>query len=150
MGKSREFLGAFFLYSVIVPLGFSIASLVIGINNIDATCDKIISSWFMPLSTWLIVYGSVNLPFVVCNAAVIYFMIQEVKGYMKHYKWYQSIGGLFIFAWNIVGAVALFRDAHLCQSGAYSMWAMVLAVLITQWIYLFLGCFVTHQLKDEE
>ena len=150
MGKSNTFLVSFFFYSVVVPLGLSITSIVIGTQNIDATCDKTISSWFMPLSIWLIVYGSVNLPFVICNVAVIYFLIKERKDIMKHYNKYQIVGGLFIIAWNIVGAVALFRDAYLCQSEAYSMWAMVLAVLIVQWIFIFIGCFFGHQLKYDE
>jgi hypothetical protein len=53
---------------------------------------------------------------------------------------YLVVLGLFNLAWNIVGAVSLFRDSATCQSLSYSLWAMVLAVLIVQWVGMVATC----------
>ena len=66
------------------------------------------------------------------------------------YSIFALFTGLFMFAWNIVGAVALFRDAPQCLDEAYSLWAMCLAVLIIQWIGMGLSCIsgITTNKKD--
>jgi hypothetical protein len=51
-------------------------------------------------------------------------------------------------AWNIVGAVALFRDGMDCQSLAYPLWAMALACLIVTWANMFISCFIGFKIKD--
>lgn len=125
------------IFGIGVSLAFSIASLVIGTQYMTSLCDV---NSFIRLSTWLIVYGSVNLAAVCCAILVVIMLaIEHDSTIIVNYSY--TIGfGLFGLAWNIVGAVALFRDSAGCQTAAYSMWAMTLAVLIIQWIGMFVSC----------
>ena len=117
------------LFLVCVSATFSIVSIVIGAQNLNSTCD---ASSFIRLSIWLIVYGSVNLivlaGFLAPNGRVISVLI-----YVTDIIWN--------LAWNIVGAVALFRDSALCQSESQTLWGMTLAVLIWQWLHFAVICF---------
>ena len=97
MTRSNVFYGSFIFYSVVVPLALSIASIVIGSQYMNTVCDRTVPSWFMPLSTWLIVYGSVNLPCVLTNVLIVYLFIVEHDNAGKIYKNYQLVG-LFAFA----------------------------------------------------
>ncbi len=125
------------IFGIGISLAFSIASIVIGTQYMASTCDL---NSFIRLSTWLIVYGSVNLFGVVCAALVVYMLATEHYATMAVNIGYLIVLGLFGLAWNIVGAVALFRDSMSCQSAAYSLWAMTLAVLIIQWIGMLVSC----------
>jgi hypothetical protein len=82
------------------------------------------------LWTWLLTYGIV----VLCSAAVQIVTIILIEKLFILYILVTLLVGMFMFAWNIVGAVALFRDSPACANEAYPLWAMCLAVLIIQWI----------------
>ncbi|AYV77266.1 MAG: hypothetical protein Barrevirus25_9 [Barrevirus sp.] len=128
------------IFMVGIPIAFGISSVYIGSQNMNTLCDKTVSSWFLSLSTWLIVYGSITLFYGVLSVATLTLWITQHNSFSGLYLGTVIPIGLFMFAWNIVGAVALFRDAYPCQTQAYSLWAMVLAVLIIQWIgYVFSG-----------
>ena len=137
------------IFQLAAPLAFSIASLVIGSQNMNTTCDHSATS-FLSLSTWLIVYGSLTLVFVVMAAVSISLLITGHASFFITYAFTAILGGLFMFAWNIVGAVSLFRDSPTCQSLAYSMWAMTLAVLIFQWVGMFVSCFTSTKSKEHK
>ncbi len=125
------------IFGVGIPLAFSIASLVIGSQNMAATCD---AGSFMLLSNWLIVYGSVNLVgTLVALTIVIMIALESPWGAIGSIV-YLVLLSFFNLAWNIVGAVALFRDGMNCQTLSYSLWAMTLAVLIIQWIGMLASC----------
>jgi hypothetical protein len=126
------------IFGIGVSLAFSIASIVIGSQYMNSLCDM---HTFIRLSTWLIVYGSVNLVGVLCATTVVIFLVTEHYLALGFNIGYLVLLGLFNLAWNIVGAVALFRDSMSCQSNSYSIWAMTLAVLIIQWIGMLVSCF---------
>ena len=137
------------IFQLAAPLAFSIASLVIGSQNMGTTCDHSATS-FLSLSTWLIVYGSLTLVFVVMTAVAITLLITGSAGFFVTYGVTAILGGLFMFAWNIVGAVSLFRDSPTCQTFAYSMWAMTLAVLIFQWVGMVISCVTSTKSKEHK
>lgn len=96
------------------------------------------------LWTWLLTYGIV----VLCTAAVQIISIVLIEKLFALYIVVTLLVGLFMFAWNIVGAVALFRDSPTCQRWAYDLWAMCLAVLIIQWVGMLFSCCSGYSLKD--
>lgn len=125
------------IFNIGIACALSIASIVIGSQYMSGvTCD---ANSFIRLSTWLITYGSVNLAGAIAAVFVVIAILNEIAPVASII--YLVLLGLFNFAWNIVGAVALFRDSPACQSLSYSLWAMVLAVLIVQWIGMVASCF---------
>jgi hypothetical protein len=134
---------------VAIPIAFGIPSVYIGSQNMNTTCDKTLSSYFLSLSTWLIVNGSVSLFYAVLSIATLVLWITEHDSYQGLYYGSGLPIGLFMFAWNIVGAVILFRDAYPCQTQAYSLWAMTLADLIIQWVGLVLSCFTLQTTRSQ-
>ena len=131
MGSSIVAVVLICIFGIGAPLAVSIASVVIGSEFMDSWCDV---NSFIRLSTWLLVYGSVNLLGCFCAAAVVVTLVTEHPWASVGNILYLVLLGLFNLAWNIVGAVALFRDSMSCQSYSYSLWAMTLAVLIIQWV----------------
>lgn len=115
----------------IVALATGILGVVIGAMYLDnAPCD---SATIVPLPVWLLVYGCIT----ICTSGVMVVVMKKTDGSKK--KRVQSgncLVGLFGIAWNIIGAVILFRDAYACQSDAYSLWAATLAILVINWIHL--------------
>lgn len=123
---------------IIIPgVALSIASLIVAVNNQDATCDD---NSFISLSTWLIVFASVNfgILFAIVIAGVA--CISSKGAGIAIYIITIIVSTLWTIAWNIVGAVALFRDSMDCLDQTSSIWGMTLAVLILQWISIFQNC----------
>ena len=146
MGASGVLIGLILSFYVAIPLAFSIASIVIGSQNLDATCDD---ASFIPLSTWLFAYGGVQLFFVVTGIIAVVLLIMDHASAFILWVVGLILASLFMLAWNIVGAVALFRDSPSCMDNSYSLWAMTLAVLIIQWISLFVSCCTGTRTKQE-
>ena len=136
------------VFMIASPLAFGIGSLVIGTQNMGATCDHIVPTSFMSLSTWLIVYGSITIAFAVLAIAALFMLITGHAAFMIMLLVVLIPNFLFMFAWNIVGAVALFRDSYPCQTTAYPLWAMTLAVLIIQWIGMVAACCTGKSSKE--
>lgn len=115
----------------IVSLATGILGVVIGamyLNN--APCDL---AAIMPLPVWLLVYGCIT----ICTSTVMVVVIKKDDGTKKkRTQGGNCFVGLFAIAWNIIGAVMLFRDAPTCETDAYSLWASMLAILIINWISL--------------
>jgi hypothetical protein len=119
---------------VFIPLiAFSTASYVVAFQNLDQECDN---SKVLSLTTWLIVYASVNFGqmILITLFAFICHITSSISFFVGSYATLSMFVGLFNLAWNIVGAVVLFRDSMDCLDDATSLWAMTLAVLIFQWI----------------
>ena len=137
---------------VVVPTLFvSLASILIGAQNQDVTCDD---GAVVELSTWLIVSGSLSL------IGVFIFIIFCDLGMGSHI----DLGTrspivfivtivlylLFTLPWNIVGAFALFHDSSACKDQAYDLWAMTLAALINQWINILFSLCSRRGIKAAE
>lgn len=123
---------------ILPQTGLSIADFVIGAQHKDATCDV---GAVVSLSTWLFITGSIGLAFVI--VLVITFIIVVVLGFTKPELLpfplvplviLIIVFSLFNLAWNIVGAVALFRDSMECLNSTKSLWGLTLANLILQWL----------------
>jgi hypothetical protein len=110
-----------------------IASYVILALNWDAACD----GTMMPLPVWLLVFAIFETLYLIKSAVSAYYRKTDTGS--KTLSYGAGINQLFMIIWNIIGAVALFRDSDDCQTALYPLWAMVLAVLIIQWIVM--GCF---------
>ena len=119
--------------------------LTIFLLAVDTPCS---TQALIPLSTWLFAYGGVQLFLVLIGVlALVMFIFEHIAAFIL---WIilMVVGGLFMFAWNIVGAVSLFRDANTCMDQAYPLWAMTLAVLIVQWIGMCVSCFSSKASND--
>lgn len=130
------------LLLILAPLlAFAIVALVLGKVHSDTTCDL---DAVISLSGWLVVYGATGIAFVgafVMLAGTFYITngisLILLFGFLFLYN-------LFSIAWNIIGAVALFRDGMDCRDENSVLWNMTLAVLILQWIGFVLACFTTR------
>ncbi len=136
---------ALLIIFILPTLAVSIASFVVAAQNMDATCD----STMVSLPVWLHVNGAVSL-------AVALFMICTFGAFMATLQWGVLIPfgvvavlySLFNFAWNVVGAVALFRDSMDCLEQTTPLWAMTLAVLILQWLTMISTCCGSTKIKS--
>lgn len=140
----------FIILSVVTLLApaiaLGIAALVIADQNPDITCD----GTMMPLPLWLNVFGGtalglsgflvLALVLLTCGTAI------GLYAYIGIAVLYQ----LFMIAWNVVGAVALFRDSSDCQEAVHPIWAMTISVLIIQWVGFLFSCCCTRRATDDE
>ena len=136
----------FCIFLLAPTLAVSIAGFVIGGRHLDATCDD---TAVMQLSTWLFVYGGVGLGMVVCIIIALIMLIMGAAWAFVVLIATLIPCQLFMLAWNIVGAVSLFKDSGACQTQAYDLWAMTLAVLIIQWIGFFITCCSAKARNDD-
>lgn len=132
------FAAFFILIGVIPPVAVSIASLVIASEHRHESCDD---GAVMSLSVWLIVYGSVTLAITFFSLILVGLgILMESKGAFLVIFITTILSSLWIIAWNIVGAVSLFRDSMDCLDDAKPVWIMTLVVLILQWLSLIYNC----------
>ena len=118
----------------------------------------------MTLSTWLYVTASTGLAFCVVGVTIVLvacitLMISTEDGGLitvgvmaLFYFIIMIVFSLFVLAWNIVGAVVLFRDNENCLSSNPPVWAMTLANLIIMWLSLlayFLKTIRGHKHADD-
>lgn len=120
---------AIFLQLLSLPV--YIAALVIAGKYPDPDCD----GKMVPLPTWLNVYGGVGIIGGCIKTCVALCFIRKPKVVTG------VIGGviitfdlMWVISWNVVGAVALFRDSLSCQEDATQVWETVLALLIIGWV----------------
>lgn len=128
-------IGGFFLFLLTVPTFIvSVTSFGIAGTNKDAACD---TSSVVKLSTWLFVNAAVSLGYCVGGLFLCYLHFKTTRARFFGYLLLSTLlTCLFKLPWNIIGAVSLFRDSGSCYAASYSLWAMVLAVLILQWIIM--------------
>jgi hypothetical protein len=140
-----------------ISLAFSIASYVVAFTNQNAVCSE---NSLIPLATWLIVYASVEIASIVCVSIIMllsYLCIHRENIIININLMLSPVGVmcvLWLIAWNIVGAVSLFRDSMGClyddnnNNNNTSLWGMTLAVLIWQWLHLFKICCFSSSSQD--
>jgi hypothetical protein len=159
------------LFIIFLPhLGMSIASFIVARNNMDYTCANFTtdnstlvndtdtnttSNAYTPvvrLNNWLIVYASVSsglcalsviyiiqtIGWILCGSKLTDFIRHDIKIFYLGL----SLFSAFNVAWNIVGAVSLFRDSTGCKNEP--IWSMTLACLILQWVGIALAWYTAH------
>nr|QYA18315.1 transmembrane protein [Clandestinovirus] len=115
-------------------LVIGILGIVLGAINLHkTTCDQDI----LPLPVWLLVVGCVSL----AGSTVTCCAVRAKAGRGRRVIVGWSLQGAFLLAWNIIGAVILFRGSMACQTEAYPMWAVTLVILCLQWASVGLVCF---------
>ena len=127
-------------------IALGIAALVIADQNQDITCD----GTMMPLPMWLNVFGGTGLG--LCGFLILALLLLTCGTPVGMYA-YVGIAvlyQLFMIAWNVVGAVALFRDSSDCQEAVHPIWAMTLSVLIIQWIGFCFSCCCTSRVTNDD
>ncbi len=129
------------LATVVGNLAFGIGAIVIGSQYMGQQCAKPSAP---PLDTWLLVFGITALVSMAIAIPLIIFLEKAAAVFLV----YILLFGMFNFAWMIVGSVALFRDCPSCQSQAYPLWAMSLAVLIMMYINVVINCLAGYKKKD--
>ena len=125
----------YLLYFVLIfapTFSLIVSSLTISIQNWGATCG----GSMMSLSTWLLVFAIFKILYLVKSAVAAFCRREENGAKVFYYGAFVHI--LVIFIWNIVGAVALFRDSYDCMTEAHSLWIMTLSVLLIEWIIAFI------------
>ena len=119
---------------VIPTLVISIASFIIGANNINTDCD---GKDIIRLSTWLFVNSTIAL-----ISIILYILLLILFFYKEQYKilvitvFIYIINCIFVIIWNIIGCIELFKHATECKSQAENLWIIVLVSLIFQWMNL--------------
>jgi hypothetical protein len=136
---------AFLIVTTLVfAVGMGVPAVVIGFRYNDVSQQTCGFSSLPPLWIWVQVYGITAL----CFGAVLVVAILAINSAKRLFVACSLLFGCFNVAWNIVGAVALFRDGMDCQTLAYPLWAMTLACLIVTWANMFLSCFVGVKIKN--
>lgn len=133
------------MFMLSVSLAMSIASYIVAYSNMNLTCDD---STVVKLTTWLIVYASVNLVFIFIELFATMAVCYGKLCTALIFKIPLAFNGLFTLAWNIVGAVVLFRDSMNCLDKGTSLWAMTLTVLIYQWLNICVSCKTHNKSKQ--
>jgi len=144
--------------ALIPNLGISIASFIVAGQNVNTTCD----GSFMPLPTWLFVNAAVEMALCAVIVMIIVILIVLIFKVDDEQTLAVSVGSIafayvfvillftfFLVAWNIVGAVALFRDSMPCLHNS-PVWPMTLASLIFQWLSLLGNWFSNRKSKKPE
>ena len=138
----RVIMFAFFIIIYVIPtIALSIASFIIAADNWDTTCDE---DAIVSLHTWLIVTGTIgtgiSLLCMFFNTLYLLLLIFKIKLIFYStiiiilpYCAILLLSSIFLIAWNIIGAVALFRDSYECKETAHSIFVMVAIVLAFQW-----------------
>lgn len=123
---SAGFYWSYFLLIVLPKSALTIASLAVLTNAWNNSCD-----WkMMSLQTWLLVFILFESIYLIISGIGAYFRKVEPKVFKIGF----SFNVIFTFIWNIVGAVALFRDSTDCHTSAFPLWSMVLSIICIQWI----------------
>ncbi len=136
---------AFLIISTLVfAVGMGVPSIVIGFRYNDVSLQQCGYSSLPPLWVWVQVYGIAAL----CFGAVLVLAILVINKFKPAFVVCALVSGCFNVAWNIVGAVALFRDGMDCQTLAYPLWAMALACLIVTWVNMFVSAFIGFKVKN--
>lgn len=128
--KLKLFILWLVLYAVPdIPL--IVLSILFSIRDWNLSCD----GTMMPLPIWLVVNASVCGFVLLITFTTIFFKDWEFGSTVLINT--LATSGFFILAWNVVGAVALFRDSKDCKEEATNIWILVLAILIIQWVVMF-------------
>lgn len=144
--KATKIIIIVLIIAVILPtIVVSIVSLVIAKNHENTPCDGAM----MPLPIWLRVYGGCGLAMSIALILAVVLLFCDNPAGLYMYAVVYILMAVFMFAWNIVGAVALFRDSNNCLKTDNPLWAMTLAVLIIQWIGMIVTCCKAKKRRDD-
>ena len=120
-------------------IAYIVGFLYMGINHTHVTCDN--TDTFMSMSTWLIVYGSVEL-FALLLGLVVMLIIFNIKSDNMVGYIYKCFPYLFLLhlawkmMWNIVGITLLLGYNIECMSKLPILWGCTLTVWILDIIYI--------------
>jgi len=115
----------------IASIGLLLAGLIIGIINLDATCDN---GALMKLSIWVIIYCALLFVFDILFLVLGGLWKFHNKFWKIPYLIITVVYFLFIICWNIIGCISLFKDSGSCRDEVSSLWKISLVCLIFQWI----------------
>jgi hypothetical protein len=127
---------------LIPTVALAISSYVIGIKNLNTSCDTPNGN-LIRLSTWLFVNSSVSLGLVMtyCLLLVAFFCSLQYKWLILFILCF-LMNWLFVFCWNIIGAIQLFKHSAECLQNAEPLWIIVIICLIFQWLSLIQICII--------
>lgn len=95
----------------------------------------------MPLPVWLLVYAIIETLYLIKSAWAAYNRESDIGSKTLSYDIVSN--QLFLLIWNIVGAVALYRDSTSCLTQLYPLWTMTLCILVIQWkIMCIVACLI--------
>ena len=143
------------LFGFIPTIGVSIASIIIGVQNLRS--ENSCSNSVMEVPIWLIVYGSVSIGLLILGlltgilcvilryCAKIRTIIPVMIIYLIYY--------CFNIAWIVIGGIILIKNGEPCRENDYSLWAMGIAAWAVQLFNIvFFGCsasYVGQYIRDE-
>ncbi|QKF94510.1 hypothetical protein QKU48_gp1052 [Fadolivirus algeromassiliense] len=136
MSRTCTLVTCFCIVFLIPTIALSIASIYIGVANMDTSCDTGGNNT-MKLSTWLFVNSGTALgTTTIYIILLLLFLNREQYKYLIIFLIIYVFNWIFVVSWNVVGAIELFKDSIDCRNQAESLWVMVLVSLIFQWIGL--------------
>jgi hypothetical protein len=92
------------------------------------------SSNILPLQVWI--FGCAIAYSIISLLCITIFGIPYKIGAAIHFSYLFFLNLPFTIAWNIVGAIILFRDSPYCREIYSTLWYVSLSVLIYQWIFI--------------
>lgn len=127
-------------------LAFSIASFVIAGQNENIVCDE---HAVVTLSAWLQVNAGTGVGCLFFMTLFLVFGItcESVVAWVSLVV-LLVLNWFFMIAWNIVGAVSLFRDSMECNQQANAIFVMVIIALSFQWFSILMHCCSSKQAKN--
>lgn len=128
-----------FTIILLVPIfSLAISGYVIAGKHYNTTCDveKII-----PLPVWLIINSTVMLASVII--LWIFYIKANTNNHFLSYTFYvNTVYVLFLIAFNIVATVQFFKYSDNCKVTDHSLWAMMLATIIIQYVIIAVKPFI--------
>lgn len=126
-------IGSVFLCIVTLPtIALSVASFVIASEHQHTQCDH---NAIVRLSTWLFVNGSVSSGFII---VISLFIISAMLFVDKAFYIATPaiiltlLNGMFMIAWNVIGAISLFKYSMSCKEG-YDRPLFIMTCIMLAW-----------------
>lgn len=113
-------------------LALSIAGYVIAGQHYHTSCDN---SKILKLSSWLIINSTITIVGTVFLLG-FYLVASGNNTYLLHVVYTNVVYVLFMLAFNIVGTIKLVKFSDVCKIEAYSLWTIVLATIIIQYVII--------------
>lgn len=124
--------------SIVIHLGIGIACCVVYAYNQDIPCG---------------IHGQPPLPEFVLGTGISYIIIGGALVFgifvLPLLVVVALFGGLFQFAWMIVGSVSLFRDGADCEHLNYPIWAVGMAAVISTYVLFGLSAWTSKSSNDD-
>lgn len=126
--KKKIIIGTSVIICALFGIGVSLASFGIGHDIWDVMCDN---NSFMPLPIWVMTAGCIIFVYSVVTA-VLYFI--KHTNPIRFLGIFSCVACFFTLPFAVMGTMLMAQYSGPCYKETYSLWAISLTALITNWI----------------